>query len=190
MYFIISHRRSGGHYLTQLLKKNYQIKSTVRHVPIEKRKENWKHIILVRDPRDVLVACYFYYKKLGYFQLMENLSIQEFIRGVPIRIEDIESVIFRNQHWSNDMFSDPIGFWVSYVSDWMNEGHQIRYENIFNDLKRTFGSKKLVDHEGLCGPFTRNKKIGEYKEYLTEDDIKLFDEKAGKLMDFFGYKSP
>lgn len=195
----MSHRRSGAHYLIELLKINYNTVATLRHFPPDLFKGKEKHddqfICLVRDPRDVMVACYFYYQGFPFFKKLQSLTVQDFIRGkLNVRAKDID----HPQHWSDDMMSDPIGHWCYFITHWMKHGLLVKYEDINtnlnhlkyieNHLSLKRQSDEWIEINHLVSPKSRNKRIGEYKDYLTKSDLNLFEEKAGNLMKLFSYK--
>lgn len=159
-----------------------------------------KVIYLVRDPRDVYVSYYFYFKKkLGHEQ-----TITDFIRDKSFR---------QNTNWGD------------HVKAWENHPNIlfIRYEDLLTEPQTYFGKmldftpqfqwnkdlldkaianssfknlKKVEKQYGLSGKdqkflqgtnFVRSGKEGDWKNHLKDIDTDIIYSREGGMMDRWGY---
>jgi hypothetical protein len=159
------------------VKYNYT-DGTIRHLkPYHPKLEGLeKNVInVIRDGRDVLVSCYYYYQKIGQLQTEFNSSsFQDYLYG-RIKIEKPNGII--SQHWTEQMFYDPINYWVAFVSDWLNFGSKYVF---YEDL--------LQYKIPLLGKHYRKGIKSDYINHFTNKDNQYFWAKAGSLMKELGYR--
>ena len=209
-YFkIISHRRSGTHFLWETLKSNFDLKKAkspegsmggfkwhrlYKNTPKEFIHNNMC-VYLVRDPRDTLTSLWYYWLKgaeasIGMEKFLKNKSFSKYIRcsyeneainfGIPIT------------------FVNPIEHWVDYT-EWANQVYTIRFEDLKNDLVVTLN--KFADNFGieplhsdykiinnLVGHFPRKGILGDWRNLFSKEDEEYIIEKAATTMLKFNYK--
>jgi hypothetical protein len=181
-YVIASHRRSGSHFFLEVIKRNqgkvYNKYGTIRHwMPdhylIPRDCEDLSKVFnVVRDGRDVLVSCYYYYQKV--VPTFEG-SFQDYLYG-KIEIENPYRIM--GQHWTKEMFYDPIGYWIKFVESWLGIGNLIKYEDLL---------EKYPDYR-LVGKHKRKGIKGDYLNHFTNEDNEYFMSKAESLMKELKYE--
>lgn len=144
-------------------------------------KENFHVFVPVRDGRDVLVSTYHFKKKHTRHTIPQDMSFQEFLR-----FEDCTYI----KHW------------VQHVNSWIRPFiYFIRYRDLHDDFKRImkqvleilgekkerFRKPKFGEYYSACN-IQRKGIVGDYKNYFTQEDLKLFDSIAGNTMKLFGFK--
>ena len=109
---ISSHRRSGSHLFLQALRETRTRSGlpdgTIRHWkpahPFLIRDCDYldEVVNIVRDGRDVLVSCYYYYQKLERLhKLFKKATFQDYLYG---RVEVKNPYRIIGQHWTNRCF--------------------------------------------------------------------------------------
>ncbi|MCK4454572.1 sulfotransferase domain-containing protein [candidate division WOR-3 bacterium] len=211
---IISHRRSGTHFLWETLKLNFDVEAdksvegqmggfkyhrTINFCNPVNILKNRNCICLLRDGRDTIVANWYYWKsggepKFKIRELLEDFSFSDFLRGeLPKkRIELTAAIPIIRDH-----LQDPINHWLAYT-DWKKLVFTIKFEDLKNNPEETilrigneFGwsvkSEKveIIDH--LVGNFKRKGIIGDWKNNFVGDDLEFFWKKAGDRMEELGY---
>lgn len=181
---ISSHRRSGAHFFLQALRENRTKaklqNGTIRHWmpdnPYLKDYDDLSTIVnVVRDGRDVLVSCYYYYQKIERLdKIFEKVSFQDYLYG-KVEVKNPDGIL--KQHWTEQMFEDPVGYWVDFVTSWMDVGLMVKYETLLENF----------DHIPLVGRHKRKGVKGDYKNHFTIKDNEYFLMKAGDLMNKLGY---
>ena len=132
-------------------------------------------INIVRDGSDVLVSCYYYYQKLERLdKLFRKATFQDYLYG---RVEVKNPYRIIGQHWTEQMFFDPIGYWVDFVSSWLDVGILVKYETLLENFSNI----------PLVGRNKRKGIKGDYLNHFTEEDNNYFIKKAGDLMKKLGY---
>lgn len=183
---------------------------TADELPARKtRYQDKKVVLLVRDPRDVMVSCYFEAtKRAGYYQG----SISSFIRDERY---GIDGLIYWLNVWGEnrsvpsdfllvryeDMCADAEGQLrraVEFIGlDGIDDGiirQAVQFAS-FNNMRRmeaedTLSSARLRpgnpdDPESLK---VRRGKVGGYVDYLNVEDVDYLNEKIKmQLVDYFGY---
>jgi len=184
-YIVASHRRSGSHFFLQVL-RNHRARynmpdGTIRHWKPDhplmiKHKDNFSSVInIVRDGRDVLVSCYHYYKKLKDIEKQfSKATFQDYLYG-KIEVKDPQGMI--GQHWTEQMFYDPLGYWISFVESWLPFGVLIKFEDMLENFQLP-----------LCGKYHRKGIKGDYLNHFTNKDNQYFWSIAGDLMKKLGYR--
>ena len=183
-YIICSHRRSGSHFFLQALREKrarYKMPDgTIRHWmpdhPFLKRDcSDINGVInVVRDGRDVLISCFYYYQKIERLnKIFDKVSFQDYLYG-RVEVENPDGIL--KQHWNEKMFYDPVGYWVDFVSSWLGVGILVKYE----DMLERFDIP-------LVGRHHRKGIMGDYLNHFTNKDNKYFLEKAENLMKVLNY---
>jgi len=220
---IVAHRRSGNHLLWENLHINYDLEECAGedgdkfkyHRPYKDAPEGFvdKHtcILLVRDPRDVLVSSWFYWKDRGekrlcLDKLLKNVSFSEFLRGLdPSGLDK-----FNPEPWDEmDMYltrehiKDPVQHWLDFV-DWKPYvAGTMTYERVVANPKgviKGFGQKFNLesnkdriwtvkyDYDDIgVGYKPRKGIVGDWKNHLAAEDNKYIIDRAGDKMEQFGY---
>ncbi len=182
---ISSHRRSGSHFFLQALRENRNRAKlpdgTIRHWmpdnPFLARDDVAldEVVSIVRDGRDTLVSCYYYYQKIERLdKIFKKVSFQDYLYG-RVKVKSPDGIL--KQHWTEQMFEDPVQYWVDFVSSWIDVCIIVKYEDM---LER-------FDHIPLVGRHKRKGVKGDYLNHFSEEDNKYFIKKAGNLMETLGY---
>ena len=186
-YVICAHRRSGSHFFLAAL-RNYRsrfnmLDGTIRHWepdhPLIKEHcggDIRSAINVVRDGRDVMVSCYYYYKEIDkeIKNGFRKATFQDYLHG-RVEIKNPDGVM--GQYWSEQMFTDPVGYWKYFVESWLPFGILVKYE----DMLERFDIP-------LCGYKHRKGIHGDYLNHFTGPDHQYFWSKAGDLMKKLGYR--
>jgi hypothetical protein len=205
--YCFSHRRSGTFFLKESLIRNFQISFALRHFEIDNpklypkhRDEPEKHPIvnMIRDGRDVMVACYHYYSTIKATNFIyKGKTFREFLHG-NVDHPDASEIDF--QHWTNPMFDDPIQYWMDFVSGWLNRGYPVKFEDLKINGKKTivqigqhFELKRseqthIQEVTELVGVAPRKGIIGDWMHHFSYEDHEFFWQKAGNLMGNLGYE--
>lgn len=211
---IISHRRSGTHFLWETLKLNFGVDSSSKkegkmggfkyHRPL--KSANAKHLMsnntciyLVRDGRNVLVSSYYYWwagKEPSYKvqEIFKNMSFSQYLRG---EASAVVKEVRKDNPKVGDLFGAPIDHWLDY-NEWSDKLFTVRFEDIKNNLKNTLWeiseyidvplkSKKIKSVDRLVGHMPRKGIIGDWRNYFSEEDLDYFWKKASISMEKFGY---
>jgi len=219
---IVAHRRSGNHLLWETLHINYNLDAALGddgdqfkyHRPYKDAPEGFvdKHtcILLVRDPRDVIVSSWFYWKNGGEIKakvdkLLDNKIFSDYLRG----IDPNELDKFKPEKREMDMYlikehiKDPIQNWLDYI-DWKpHVAGTMTYEQVVKNPKgvvKGFGDKFNLeltkdriwtvkhDYDKIgVGYKPRKGIIGDWKNYFSQSDLKYIIYRAGDKMKEFGY---
>jgi len=182
---ISSHRRSGAHLFLQALRENRTRAGlpdgTIRHwMPnhpfLVRDCDDLSEVVnIVRDGRDVLVSCYYYYKKIERLKdIFQNVTFKDYLHG-KVEVQRPDGIL--KQHWTEQMFFDPVGYWVDFVSSWLDVGILVKYETLLENFS----------HIPLLGRHKRKGIKGDYLNHFTEEDNNYFIKKAGNLMKKLGY---
>lgn len=211
---IISHRRSGTHFLWETLKLNFGVDASSKkegkmggfkyHKPLKDANSkslmnNRTCIYLVRDGRDVLVSNYYYWlagkePSYGVQKIFENMSFSQYIHGEAYTI--VKEVRKENPK-VGDLFANPIQHWIDY-NKWSNKLLTIRFEDIKNNLEETlmrisnyigitFKSNKIKTVDKLVGHLPRKGIIGDWRNHFSKEDLDYFWKIAGNDMEKLGY---
>lgn len=211
LFKLISHRRSGTHFLWELMRTNLGAgtisSKSLWDTPKSHQKYSKKQlkkcqgqmaVYIVRDCRDVLVANYNYFKnggeiKLGMKEILQQYSFSEFIRGqVPFK-----SSIKRKDYFTKEYFSDPVNYWVEHTH-WANKLFTVRFEDIISDaagilaqiadnFQLDFEKKDYQPLDGLVGHLPRKGIVGDWQTWFTDDDILYVETIAGQRLAQLGY---
>lgn len=209
---LISHRRSGTHYLWELMRSNLgagtQRESSLWDIPKSHKDYDelsvsglgGKRVIyVVRDCRDVLVANYCYFRRggegrLGGRRILEGSDFHDFIRGrIP---EDVNSAEL--PEFTREYFEDPVGYWVRHTQ-WAGRVFTVRYEDLQLDtigslvrIAREFGmdfdSRNFTPLSGLVGHYPRRGVVGDWREWFDSSDLDYVESIAGERMLELGYE--
>lgn len=187
---------------------NFKVSFALRHFEYDNpelrpkhRDEPEKHPIMnmVRDGRDVMVACWYYYQTISAknfpYQIFKNLSFKDFLHG---NYNHPEASEIDFQHWTNLMFDDPIKYWINFVEGWLDRGTLIRFEDLktrgfetLEKIREQFNLKgsgePFQEVTELVGVQPRKGIIGDWQNHFDESDQNYFWLKAGNLMDKLGY---
>lgn len=182
---ISSHRRSGSHFFLQALREN-RVRAKLPDGTIRHWKPDHPFLVrdcdaldevvnIVRDGRDTLVSCYYYYKKIERLdKIFKKATFQDYLYG-KIEVKNPDGIL--KQHWTEQMFYDPIGYWVDFVSSWLDIGVLVKYETLLEN----FGKIPLV------GRHKRKGIKGDYKNHFTDKDNEYFLNKSESLMRTLSY---
>lgn len=211
---IISHRRSGTHFLWETLKSNFDLKKSPSpegdmggfkwHLLHKYTSENFvlnnTCVFLIRDPRDTLTSLWYYWKKgaESWFRMDEFLkgkSFSEYIRG-PFE-NDMSKIEFAKTSPDFGHFLDPVQHWIDYT-EWSNYVYTIRFEDLKHDpikvldkfsekfkIKPIYSKYKLINN--LVGHFPRKGVSGDWKNLFSKDDEEYIKEKVLNTMLKFNY---
>ena len=198
---VFGHRRSGNHLLIEYLNQIFNESGIKRHEFNENEiyEKKLDKIYIVRDGRDVLVSCYNWWKNSGESHVcgidkdFKNVSFSQYLRGV-----DVPS--YRPHPPGNvsafevaqGMFSDPIGYWNNHVIQGVFEYDMpfVTFESLVNDpvsvlnwMSQKFNLKFVnPPHKihKLVGHHPRKGITGEWKNYFSDEDLRLFRSKTAK----------
>jgi hypothetical protein len=187
------HRRSGNHFIMATLERNFLIEKATKchkfYRPKLLRGPEPK-ILIVRDGRDTLTACYHWWKAVrGSRKQMSDKSFNQFVKGEIPAIADFKQSKF---------ITNPIDMWVNYMTGWVDKLPIIRFEDLKNDLVRTLekveSELKLERKKNnfspvneLVGYTPRKGIVGDWKNHFSEEDLNLFWDKAEEIMTRLGY---
>lgn len=206
---IAAHRRSGSHLFLQFL-RNYRSAYNIhdfriRHLefdnayaPFVYPKDTSEVVHIVRDPRDVIVSCWHYYPQIKRFagSGIDWKQPSDFVRGA---VFDGQEKKFEGscdwsyeqtakesdmQNWCLQMFYDPIGYWVRFVSGWLGRAILVKFEQMVSVRHNNSDEGRMP----LVGPFKRKGVSGDWKNYFSPEDNKLFWSKAEEIMNYLGYE--
>jgi hypothetical protein len=189
---------SGKHWLTAILKhldlsfyktqqgathgKSYTAEQIIKFLEQTAESRDWKVIFLHRDPRDVVVSSWFQIThrwKLGY-----KGNFSDFIRD---KKEGLEKNVLFNLYWRESNSYDKIlvsyeDLHISAIETIKTICHFLEYdfseprireaidENAFDKMRsRETSNMDIIDENSLK---TRVGKMGNYINYMSEDDIK------------------
>jgi len=213
-FIIVSHRRSGTHFLWRTLKLNFNLKKDasiegdmggfkwhriVGDTP-EKFIENHTCVHLIRDPRDTLTSLWYYWqrgaeKSLKMEKFLENKTFSQYIKGISVdRFTELGFNIPGPQ--LIDVYTDPIKHWADYA-EWDKHLYTIRFEDlkenpkkVMKEFAKEFNLPLRDDYKilrGLVGHFPRKGVVGDWKNLFTEEDNIYLKSKLGVIMEKFGY---
>ncbi len=213
-FMILSHRRSGTHFLWGTLKLNFNLKknnsiegdmggfkfhSTFEHIPKNFLK-SYMCVYLIRDPRDTLTSLWYYWQRgaervMRMQEFLEGKTFGQYIRGISmdrfaklgINIPPTKLI---------DIYIDPIKHWADYTK-WDKHLYTIRFEDLKENPKKVmrefaieFGLPLCNDYKilkGLVGHFPRKGVIGDWKNLWTEEDNVYLKSRLGVIMEKFNY---
>lgn len=213
---VISHRRSGTHFLWNTLNSNFDLTKpdspegdmggfkwhrSYRHTP-ESFIKNHNCVFLVRDPRDTLVSIWHYWHRgaeasLKMKSFLKGKTFSQYIRGCSL--EDIRGffVGFNENEIDAGHYLDPVQHWIDYA-EWSDHVYTVRYEDIkesYVEVVNAFGvefnlkPKHNIPKQvsGLVGHFPRKGVVGDWQNFFTEEDNEYVIEKAREYMTKFNY---
>jgi hypothetical protein len=187
------HRRSGNHFVMATLEQNFVIeKATKCHkfYSPELTVGPSPKILIVRDGRDTLTACYHWWKSVrGSRKQMHDKNFRQFIRGEVPPISDFKE---------SEFVTNPIDMWVNYMSGWVGKLPIVRFEDLKNDLVGTLErveselnlkrrKKNFSPVTKLVGYSPRKGIVGDWENHFSTEDLNLFWAKAGPTMTELGY---
>jgi len=211
---IISHRRSGTHFLYQTLKKNFvdnNIMSNINKggkmhkVPsscnIDELNKKRSCIFITRDGRDSLVSSWYWFKSgsegMGRIKdVIESSGFSAFLHG------DLPKNIIRKRFDGSlpGMYlMDPVKNWTRYA-EWKKHVYTVKFEElkkkpkeVIIGIRDNFGfslknNKDIKTVNRLVGHKPRHGKIGKWKGYFSKEDEEYFWEIAGEYMRELGYE--
>ena len=204
---ILGHRCSGSSYLARLLELNFNVKCSLDYsdsINLLKDK-NEKIIYIARDGRDVLISNYYFWKQtkesesMGIKEYFSDLSFSDYLRG-RIRLENYtpkKGPWLGQRDINAGIFSEPIHRWVIHVENCYNKVFFVMYEDLISNPKEflkiiqdKFNLKPLkktfAEVRSLVEIYPKKREFG--NELFSEEDEKLFWEKAGETMKKLGYK--
>jgi hypothetical protein len=200
--FVFGHRRSGNHFLMESIKLNFGWDEFYKDHCLfdgDEIEPDGSDIYIVRDGRDVMVACFHWWSlQKGSQNVFLGRSFSDFLHGKiyvnnPIMYDpDVMNPVVP------EMFADPIGYWVQHTIGWKDKVFTVRYEDlnynpvsVLEIIEREFGfsrkNEKLEPLRDLVGHAPRKGSIGDWKTYFNEEDLDLFWDKAAEAMKFYGY---
>lgn len=184
---IISHRRSGTHLLIETLKLNFPgIWPQKTHDPTK------QGIYVIRNPYEVMVSCFFWWKYSGESrisgikQAFENLNLSEYLEGGADKTvkKTFKEVSGGPKEWEigEGMFADPVKFWNTHTLNPM-ENLVVHYQELVDmpiDVieRLNLGVPKGKTVKTLVGHHPTQEGI-KAKEWLKEKDKTLIFEKTG-----------
>ncbi len=202
---IWGHRRSGNNFLKHSLKLNFNLdKIHVAHWPMDEVIEsialNEPGIHIIRDGRDVMVSSFHWWKlQKGSKDRFRNATFQDYIYGRTSLPKRIYKKSYKRHIPEDEMFTDPIGYWAAHVDGWHNKIYTIKFEDlkssaietlniISKELKLERKLNKIKAVKNLVGHAPRKGVVGDYKNYFKKKDEEYFWQKAGEVMEKYGYK--
>jgi len=152
---ILSHRRSGTHFLWETLNVNFDIRKPDWYLKVEgveafkahcapdqvsqffgkdldKFLLDYSCVYIMRDVRDTLVAAWYYWKagaesNLDISKALKGKSFSQYIRGASIE-ETLSYNIDINSLWAKN-YLDPIQYWIDFTK-WSGYVHTIKFEDL------------------------------------------------------------
>ena len=202
-FLIIGHRRSGNHFLWNLLNANFgeaifsgKNFHFTYHRPIKNAypealmKAN-NCIYIMRDCRDVLVSSWYYWSAgkesvYGVKKIFENSTFSQYLHG--------ELPVVKG---TGTLFHDPIEHWLEYIG-WTDVLLTVKFEDLKMNLEKVmesvsdqFGLPLIVSEiktvNKLVGHASRKGIIGDWKTHFTDEDLGYFWARAGENMEKLGY---
>jgi len=181
--FVFVHiNKTGGTSIEEILKKLSRNLNGKHHFIQEYRKladakhgfENYFKFTIVRNPWDRLLSNYFY-KKLNYNNLIQDLSFKKWITNSCDRNYSFENCLSR--HTQLDWIVDENG---EVVVDFIG-----KFENLQEDFD-TICDKIGIPRQKL--PHKNKSKHKHYTEYYDDETRAIVAEKYAKDIEYFGYK--
>ena len=195
-FTIFGHRRSGNNFLKEGIDSNFICdKITVSHVPFRDKLVLNNGVFLVRDGRDVLTSCYYWWKECrGSRTNFKSKTFSQYIRGE-------NTVTAKQMELSNEfekMFTDPVGFWIEYNELWLEKKPVVRFEDLKNNqvdvldlIGKNFNLKMKTDSlesvNKLVGYSPRKGIVGDWRKHFNKEDNEFFWSKAEYIMNKLGY---
>lgn len=211
---IISHRRSGTHFLWEALKLNFKVSTSYDHnnqlmyfkVHMQFSNGGYEKLLgkrtciyLLRDARDTLVSNYYYWKAgrepdFGVEEIFRELTFSQYIHGEAV---NVGKKMYGEDFNLPGMFSDPINHWLSYTG-WADKIFTVKFEDLKNDFDKSMlrigeyigrsvreGNVKRINK--LVGHVPRKGIVGDWKNHFSEKDLEYFWGIAGQRMTELGY---
>ena len=209
-YAIISHRRSGTHFLWEVMRQNLGVGlvpgQCLWDIPkihdlfsakLLQRIKDRKSLYIMRDIRAVLVANYNYWKngekRYNLSEVFQKIPLSSYIRGdIPL-----DGVPDELRAEAEQLFSDPIEYWIRHT-EWSKHVFTIRYEDLKSNEKHTVS--KIANYLGikfdpqdykelikLVGHLPQKGKISAWRDVFTDDDLRFIWSKVGQRMEELGY---
>lgn len=211
-FLLISHRRSGTHYLWELMRKNLGAGTTreanLWDIPKAHRTyapscpldhERRFAVYIIRDCRDVLVANYHYFRNGGEKALVRGLaladsSIKEFVRG-EVRVDGDAGPL---SDFAREYFRAPVEYWLRHT-EWAERVFTVRYEDMKLDVVGTltriahrfgleFRADKFQQLDGLVGHLPRRGVVGNFRDALSPSDVDYVEHITGDRLYELGYE--
>ena len=188
------HRRSGNHFVMETLKKNFMVKRiTKSHRPFKPRFLDLAgpKLLVVRDGRDTLTACYHWWKSVkGSRAHMDKKTFHQYIQGNVPAIKGFAQA---------DFITAPVDMWVSYMEGWIDKIPIIRFEDLKLDFEQTIvhvgkqleltkRSSNFEPLDKLVGYSPRKGVVGDWKNHFNKKDEDIFWSKAKHIMYKLGYE--
>jgi len=175
--------------------------------------ENKKVILFIRDPRDILVSHYFWRVNKRRNNNLYNGSISDFVKDKE-RVGNIDSLIKYYNIWINNrnipkefsvlryekLHEDTYGELVKILkfldieeinNEYIKEAIEFgSFGNMHKLESQRFFNKSSVKKSKFNMPesyLIRKGKVGEYKNYLNEEDIEYVDKQIQRLDDYFNF---
>lgn len=207
---VYSHRRSGTHLLINYIKMCFGIEAKKYHLePNKEIRQQHQVIYIVRDGRDVLTSCYYWWKTSGESRVchiqeaFDTLSFAEYLRGIDVptftpHISPNGEVNVKTSEVEDGIFRTPINFWKDHALSAHDKYPVVRYEDLVKNPEETMTSlsvalqlkmrRRPTPITKLVGYHPRKGKIGDHKNHFSETDLKLFNGVAGDLLGVYGYE--
>lgn len=180
-------RRSGNHFLGNSIVNNFKVcKFNTNHINYnDYKKHRPLDIYIIRDGRDVMVAMWYWAQVNRYGKHLKKKDFSKYIRG-------------QYRDWQNNQLT-PLEDWIYDCGSWFGKIFTVYFEDLKIDqlgqlrkIESHFGlvrkRKKLTPLVKLVGHAPRKGIIGDHMNYFKAADYDYFWQKAGEVMEKYGYK--
>lgn len=216
---VISHERSGTHFLVNSIALNLGLNNRPDSILGDLRKKllekttpkifkshhqfkffedfykelDLNIIYIVRDGRDVLTSCFYYFNKTNISSFPVTKSVGELIRINPTEYA-FDGV------YSIKKSANMVQRWACHVEDWIKTGVYVvkyedlnlKYEETMNKIFDKFEWKKRKFIRPSLKDFSvspRKGVVGDHKKHMKKEDFLFYDYHAMKTMEKLGYEN-
>ncbi len=210
-YRLISHRRSGTHFLWETMRRNLGVGTSEDQClwDIPKSHETYSSkalarfersqaIYVIRDGRDVMVANYHYWRRggesrMGVARSIREIGFSQFLQGRT----GLDAVPEKHRKFAGAFFTNPARYWAEHTR-WADHLYTVRFEDLIADpvaclagiaahLGLAFDPGEFEPVRKLVGHLPRKGLRGDWRSHFSDNDLEHFWSVAGKRMKELGY---